>query len=78
MGAPPSEICAEYVIPVEVQTRLNSSVTRAKLTVLAPAPPNSSGNGNPIIPISESCLNTSIGNVFVRSLSIARVQQLHR
>ncbi len=57
-GAPPNEIWAEYVIPVEAHARLNSSVTIAKLTVSAPPPPYCSGNGKPIIPISESCLNT--------------------
>ena len=35
-GAPPNEICAEYVIPVDAQALLNSSTTIAKLTVSAP------------------------------------------
>src|SRR5688500_11206253 len=38
-GAPPKEICAEYVIPVDAQTRLSSSTTIAKLIVSASPPP---------------------------------------
>src|SRR5690606_16318209 len=70
-GAPPSEIWAEYVIPVEAQARLNSSVTIAKLVVSAPAPPYFSSNGKPIIPMSDSCLKISVGNALERSRSMA-------